>query len=53
MEKNSKNAIDYYLEALSFIIKNNSELNRKSEIETKIKALQEKAQLHTYSYKEK
>jgi len=53
MEKNPKNAIDYYLEALSFIIKNNFELNRKSEIETKIKALQEKAELHTYSHKEK
>lgn len=49
MEKNPKMAIDYYLEALSFIMKNNFELNRKDEIEKKIKALQEKVELHTYS----
>jgi len=53
MEKNPKNAIDYYLEALSFIMKNNFELNRKAEIETKIRTLQEKAELHAYSHKEK
>jgi len=50
MEKNPKMAIDYYLEALSFIMKNNFELNRKDEIERKIKALQEKVELHTYSH---
>ncbi len=53
MEKNPKKAIDYYLEALSFIMKNNFELNRKSEIETKIKALQQRTELHTYSHREK
>jgi len=52
MEKNPKRAIDYYLEALSFITKNNFEVNRKAEIETKIKTLQEKAELHAYSHKE-
>ncbi|TKJ43079.1 hypothetical protein CEE34_11650, partial [Candidatus Aerophobetes bacterium Ae_b3a] len=32
-ERNAKKAIDYYLEAFSFISKNNFELERKSEIE--------------------
>ena len=41
-ERNAKKAIDYYLEAFSFINKNNFELERKSEIEDKIKALQKK-----------
>jgi len=41
-EKNAKKAIDYYLEAFSFISKNNFELERKSEIEDKIKALQKR-----------
>ena len=41
-ERNAKKAIDYYLEAFSFINKNNFELERKSEIEDKIKALQER-----------
>lgn len=41
-EGNLKKAIDYYLEAFSFINKNNFELERKSEIENKIKALQER-----------
>jgi len=41
-EGNPKKAIDYYLEAFSFINKNNFELDRKSEIENKIKALQER-----------
>ncbi len=41
-QRNAKKAIDYYLEAFSFINKNNFELERKSEIEDKIKALQEK-----------
>jgi hypothetical protein len=53
MEKNPKRAIDYYLEALSFIMKNNFEVNRKSEIETKIKALQQRTELRAYSHKEK
>jgi hypothetical protein len=39
-EKDPPKAIDYYLEALSFIKKNNFELERKQEIEEKIKALQ-------------
>ncbi len=41
-ERNAKKAIDYYLEAFSFISKNNFELERKSEIEDKIKALQDR-----------
>lgn len=41
-EKNPKKAIDYHLEAFFFINKNNFELERKSEIEVKIKALQER-----------
>jgi len=50
-EKNPKKAIDYYLEAFSFINKNNFELERKSEIEDKIKALQERIELSTPSPK--
>ncbi|MCD6082888.1 hypothetical protein J7J59_02075 [Candidatus Aerophobetes bacterium] len=50
MEKNPKKAIDYYLEALAFIIKNNFELNRKGEIKEKIRALQETKVQHTYSH---
>lgn len=41
-ERNAKKAIDYYLEAFSFVSKNNFELERKSEIEDKIKALQKR-----------
>ena len=41
-ERNAKKAIDYYLEAFSFVNKNNFELERKNEIEEKIKALQKK-----------
>ena len=40
-ETNSQKAIDYYLEALSFVMKNNFEIDRKAEIEEKIKTLQE------------
>ncbi len=40
-EKDPPKAIDYYLEALSFIKKNDFELERKQEIEEKIKALQQ------------
>lgn len=40
-EKDSQKAIDYYLEAFSFIKKNNFELERKQEIEEKIKTLQQ------------
>ena len=40
-ETNSQKAIDYYLEALSFIMKNDFEKERKAEIEEKIKALQQ------------
>lgn len=50
-EKNPRKAIDYYLEAFSFINKNNFELERKSEIEDKIKALQERIELSTPSQK--
>lgn len=39
-EKDPKRAIDYYLEAFSFITRNNFELERKDEIKNKIKALQ-------------
>lgn len=44
-EKDPKGAIDYYLEALSFVTKNNFELERKDEIKEKIKALQVKTEL--------
>ena len=40
-ETNSQKAIDYYLEALSFVMKNNFEIDRKAEIEEKIKTLQQ------------
>ena len=50
-EKNSRKAIDYYLEAFSFITKNNFELDRKDEIEDKIKALQGKIDLRVPSHK--
>ena len=40
-ETNLQKAIDYYLEALSFLTKNNFEIDRKAEIEEKIKTLQE------------
>jgi len=40
-EINPQKAIDYYLEALSFIMKNDFEKERKPEIEEKIKTLQE------------
>jgi len=50
-ERNPRKAIDYYLEAFSFINKNNFELERKSEIEDKIKALQERIELSTPSPK--
>jgi len=40
-EKDPQKAIDYYLEAFSFIKKNNFELERKQEIEEKIKILQQ------------
>jgi len=40
-ETNPQRAIDYYLEALSFMMKNNFEKERKPEIEEKIKSLQQ------------
>ena len=40
-ETSPQKAIDYYLEALSFIMKNDFEKERKAEIEEKIKALQQ------------
>lgn len=39
-EKDLKRAIDYYLEAFSFITRNNFEPERKDEIKNRIKALQ-------------
>ena len=50
-ERDSKKAIDYYLEAFSFITKNNFELDRKNEIENKIKALQGKIDLRIHSHR--
>ncbi len=44
-EKDPRRAIDYYLEAFSFITKNNFEPERKDEIKDKIKALQAKVEL--------
>jgi len=44
-EKDPKGAIDYYLEAFSFITRNNFELERKDEIKNKIKALQARIEL--------
>jgi uncharacterized membrane protein YgaE (UPF0421/DUF939 family) len=44
-EKDPKKAIDYYLEAFSFITRNNFELERKDEIKNKIKALQARTEL--------
>ena len=40
-ESNHHKAIDYYLEALSYIMKNNFEKERKADIEEKIKSLQQ------------
>ncbi len=39
-ENNPRKAIDYYLEALAFIMKHNFEKERKNEIEERIKQLQ-------------
>lgn len=47
-ESNPAKAIDYYLEALSFILKNKFEPERKAEIEEKIKILQEGAKSKAY-----
>lgn len=44
-EKDPKRAIDYYLEAFSFVTRNNFELERKDEIKNKIKALQARIEL--------
>ena len=44
-EKDPRRAIDYYLEAFSFITRNNFELARKDEIKNKIKALQARIEL--------
>lgn len=41
-ETNLQKAIDYYLEALSFMMNNNFEKERKAEIEEKIRNLQER-----------
>ena len=38
----SQRAIDYYLEALSFVIKNDFEKEKKTEIEEKIKSMQQR-----------
>jgi len=50
-ENNPQKAIDYYLEALSFIMKNDFEKERKSEIEEGIKALQKMKGKEIYSNK--
>lgn len=42
METDPRKAIDYYLEALSFMMSNSFEKERKEEIEEKIKNLQQK-----------
>ncbi len=47
-ENNPAKAIDYYLEALSFILKNKFEPERKTEIEEKIKILQEDTKSRAY-----
>ncbi len=47
-ENNPAKAIDYYLEALSFILKNKFEPERKTEIEEKIKILQEDTKSRVY-----
>ena len=47
-ENNPAKAIDYYLEALSFILKNKFEPERKTEIEEKIKVLQEDTKSRVY-----
>lgn len=48
-EKNIQRAIDYYLEAITFIMKNDFETERKIEIEEKIKALQAEPRSQAYS----
>jgi len=48
-EKNIQRAIDYYLEAITFIMKNDFETERKIEIEERIKALQAEPRSQTYS----
>jgi len=48
-EKNTQRAIDYYLEAMTFIMKNDFETERKIEIEEKIKALQGEPRSQAYS----
>ncbi len=48
-EKNTQRAIDYYLEAMTFIMKNNFETERKPEIEEKIKTLQGQPRSQAYS----
>ncbi len=47
-ENNSAKAIDYYLETLSFILKNKFEPERKTEIEEKIKILQKDTKSRIY-----
>ena len=46
-ETSSRRAIDYYLEALSFVMKNNFEEERKAEIEEKIKNTQQRKRSST------
>lgn len=50
-ENNLQKAIDYYLEALSFIMKNDFEKDRKDEIEEKIRTLQRMKGNEIYSNK--
>ncbi|MCD6472963.1 hypothetical protein J7K55_07630 [Candidatus Aerophobetes bacterium] len=50
-ETNPQKAIDYYLEGFSFITKNKFELERKGEIEEKIRSLQQIIDMNIHSRK--
>lgn len=50
-ETNPQKAIDYYLEVFSFITKNKFELERKEEIEEKIRSLQQMIDMNVRSHK--
>jgi len=50
-ETNPQKAIDYYLEVFSFITKNKFELERKEEIEEKIRSLQQMIDMDVRSHK--
>ena len=50
-ETNPPKAIDYYLEGFSFITKNKFELDRKKEIEEKIRSLQQIIDMNVHSHR--